>query len=120
MTYDEMKSALQMMDTAESRLEMVMDFGAHAPSVPDGAVCADIHGCASFVQICRVGDMYYGRADSALVRGIVTIITAMVSNHTVDEIRKMDISGEFASLGLNLGTGRLGGVDSMIRFLKNL
>ena len=55
-----------------------------------------------------------------LVRGIVAIIVAMVDGKNNDEIRKMDIKGEFGRLNLNLGSGRTNGVNSMIRFLQNL
>lgn len=120
MTYAEMKRILSMTDDAAEKLEIVMDFGAHMPPVPDSAVCNDIVGCASWVQICRDGNRFYGRADSALVRGIVAIITAMVDGKTPDEIKKMNLGDEFAGLQLNLGTGRLGGVNSMISFLQNL
>lgn len=120
MTYAEMKRILSMTDDAVEKLEIVMDFGAHMPPVPDSAVCSDIVGCASWVQICRDGNRFYGRADSALVRGIVAIITAMVDGKTPDEIKKMNLGDEFAGLQLNLGTGRLGGVNSMISFLQNL
>ena len=54
MTYAEMKRILSMTDDAAEKLEIVMDFGAHMPPVPDSAVCSDIVGCASWVQICRV------------------------------------------------------------------
>lgn len=120
MTYAEMKQILSMTDDAVEKLEIVMDFGTHMPPVPDSAVCSDIVGCASWVQICRDGNRFYGRADSALVRGIVAIITAMVDGKTPDEIKKMNLGAEFAGLRLNLGTGRLGGVNSMISFLQNL
>ena len=120
MTYAEMKNILSVIDNPVQKLEMVMDFGAHMPPVPDSAVCNEIVGCASFAEICRDGKHFYGRADSALVRGIVAIITAMVDGKSAEQIKKMDLSGEFASLNINLGTGRLGGVNSMIRFLQNL
>ncbi len=109
-----------MVSDPVGRLEMVMDIGAQMPDVPENADCSEINGCASEVFICRVGNNFYGRADSALVRGIVAIITAMVDGRTPDEIRKMDLSAEFATLNLNLGAGRLSGVNSMIRFLHNL
>lgn len=120
MTYDEMKRALAMVDSPIEKLEMVMDFGAHLESVPDTAMCSEIVGCSSFVQICRDGARFYANADSALVRGIVAIIVAMVDGRSASEIKNMDIAGEFATLGLNLGAGRLNGVNSMIRFLQNL
>lgn len=120
MTYDEIKSVLNMVDSPADKLEMVMDIGAHAPAVPGGAICGDIVGCASHAEICRVGNRFYGRADSAIVRGIVAIITAMVDGKSVAEIKQMDLGAEFAGLNLPLGAGRLNGVNSMISFLQNL
>ncbi len=120
MTYQQMKNILQMLDNPADRLEAVMDFGTHMAPVPDTARCYEIDGCASVAEICVDGVRFYGRADSALVRGIVAILTAMVDGRDADEIKKMDIVGEFASLNLILGAGRLNGVNSMIRFLQNL
>lgn len=120
MQYADMKKMLSMLDDPAQKLEMLMDFGAHMDVAPDAAVCGEIVGCASYAEICRVGNRFYGRADSAIVRGIVAILTAMVDGKTPAEIRNMDLSGEFESLNLNLGAGRLGGVNSMIRFLQNL
>ena len=120
MTYKEMKSALSIVDDPAVRLEMVMDFGANMAPVPDDAVCNVIAGCASQVEICVRDGHFYGVADSALVRGIVAIILAMVDGKDIDEIKKMDLQAEFNSLDLRLGTGRLGGVNSMISFFKNL
>ena len=120
MNYDEIKRILDMTDDAGMRLEIVMDIGARMAPVPDTATCHEIHGCASRVEICRDGNRFYGRADAAIVRGIVAIITAMVDGKSPQEIREMDIAGEFFSLGLQLGARRLSGVNSMIRFLQNL
>ena len=120
MKYAEMKNMLMMVNDPVQKLEMVMDFGAHMPKVHEMAVCNEIQGCASFAEICRVGNRFYGRADSGIVRGIVAIITAMVDGKSPDEIKKMDLAGEFASLDINLGAGRLNGLNSMIRFLQNL
>lgn len=120
MTYDEIKRNLDMIDDPVEKLEMVMDFGAQLPPVPDDAVCSDIVGCASRVQICRAGNRFYAVADSGMVRGIVAILIAIVDGCMPDEIRKMDLAGMFADLNINLGAGRLNGVNSMIRFLQNL
>lgn len=120
MTYDEMKRLLSMTDDAAARLELVMDFGAHMLPVPADADCHEIMGCASWVQICRQGNDFYAAADSALVRGIAAILTAMVNGKTADEIRNMNLADEFAGLHLQLGAGRLSGVNSMISFLQNL
>lgn len=118
--YEDMKKMLAVVDDPVMRLEMVMDFGAHLDAVPESAQCHEIDGCASHVEICRCGNNFYATADSAIVRGIAAIMVAMVDGHTAEEIRAMDIAGEFAGLHLNLGAGRLNGVNSMIRFLQNL
>ena len=120
MTYDEMKNILSSTDDPAIKLEMVMDFGAQLPCVPDDALCSEITGCASHVEICRAGNQFYGVADSKLVRGIVAIMIAMVNGKTPAEIKEMDLQEMFLSLKLNLGAGRLNGVNSMIRFLQNL
>jgi sulfur transfer protein SufE len=72
------------------------------------------------VQICEKDGRFYGRADSMMVRGIVAIILAMIEEKTVKEIKKVDLLGEFNSLNLNFGAGRLNGIQSMISFFKNL
>ncbi len=121
MTYQQIKQSLMMMQNPADRLEMLMDIGAHMPIVPDDAVCHEIAGCASWAQICITSDnRFYGRADAAIVRGIIAVLIAMVDGKSSQEIRQMDIDGEFESLNLNLGVGRLSGLNSMIRFLKNL
>ena len=91
MTYDEIKNILSAVDDPVVRLEMVMDLGKQLSPVPDGAVCSEITGCASHVEICRVGNRFYGMADSDLVRGIVAIMMAIVDGKTPDEIKKIDI-----------------------------
>lgn len=120
MNYDEMVRALNMVDDAAEKLEMLMDFGAHMPPVPASAQCHEIVGCASRAEICRDGNRFYGRADAAIVRGIVALITARVDGLTPDEIRRLDLGAEFSDLKLNLGAGRMNGLESMIRFLQNL
>ena len=39
---------------------------------------------------------------------------------SIDEIKQMDILSEFSSLDINLGAGRLNGLESMVRFFHNL
>lgn len=120
MKYSDIKKILDMISDPVQKLEMVMDFGKNLLPVPADAFCSEITGCSSFVQICRVGTNFYGTADSALVRGVVAIILSMVDGLTPDEIKKLDLDSMFSDLKLNLGAARLNGVNSMIRFLKNL
>jgi len=120
MNYEDIKKLLLSVDDPVTRLEMVMDLGTRLAPVPDDAVCNEITGCASHVEICRLGNHFYGVADSAIVRGIVAIMIAMVDGKLPNEIRQMDLMGLFRALDINIGAGRLNGVNSMIRFLQNL
>ena len=92
MTYTDMKNMLDVVSDPVQKLELVMDFGRTLSDVPDGAVCTEIVGCSSFVELCRVGNKFYGRADSALVRGMVAMFVAMVDGKTPQEIKKLSIN----------------------------
>lgn len=120
MNYEDIKKLLLSVIDPVVRLEMVMDLGAHLGAVPDDALCSEITGCASHVEICRIGNRFYGVADSAIVRGIVAIMISMVDGKSPNEIRQMDLWGMFRALDINIGAGRLNGVNSIIRFLQNL
>ncbi len=120
MTFEQIKHLLDMTDNPAMRLEMVMDIGRDLEPAPAGADCTEITGCASFVQICRDGDKFYGTADSAIVRGIVAIFISIVDGKTPDEIKKINLEKMFADLKINVGAARLNGINSMIRFFNNL
>ena len=120
MTFDEIKNILNVMENPVEKLEMVMDLGKSLEPVPENAVCTEIIGCSSFVEICRLNNSFYAHADSAIVRGIVAILISMVNGKTPAQIKQMDLLTEFQKLDLNLGAGRLNGVNSMVRFLQNL
>ncbi len=120
MTYDEIKKSLSLILNPADKLDMVMELGKSLTKAPDSAVCTEIYGCTSFVQICRDGSRFYGIADSFMVRGIVAIILAMVDGKTPQQIKAMDIMAEFQSLNLNFGAARLNGIQSMISFFHNL
>lgn len=120
MKFEEIKKMLELTDDAVMKLEVVMDIGRQLSPVPADAVCTEITGCSSFVQICRRGNNFYGTADSAIVRGIVAIMISIVDGRTPDEIRQMDLEKMFSDLKIQVGAARLNGVNSMIRFFKNL
>lgn len=120
MTFEKIKHLLDMTDDPATRLEILMDIGRELPNVPSDAVCTEITGCTSFVQICRRGNNFYGTADSAIVRGIVAVFISIVDGKTPSQIKKIDLEKMFADLKINVGAARLNGVNSMIRFFKNL
>lgn len=120
MNYEDAKKLLLSISDPVERLELVMEYGKLLSPIPETAVCTEISGCMSLVKICRKDNEFYGMADSSLVRGIVSIIISMVDGKTPAEIKKMDIYKEFMELDINLGAGRMNGVNSILGFLNNL
>ncbi|MCL2017758.1 MAG: SufE family protein [Alphaproteobacteria bacterium] len=121
MTFAEIKNILSQIPDPAEKLEFVMELGKDLPPIPVGVRAFEVRGCASRVDIYRDSDNnYFGSADSALVRGIVAVILSMVRGKPVDEIRKMNLAGQFADLKLVLGTGRMNGVSGIISFLESL
>lgn len=120
MKYAEIKNALSLLQDPVEKLEFVMDVGKTLADIPDDAECSEILGCASFAKICRLDNKFYGFADSAMVRGIVAIILAMIDGKSLEDIKKTDLMAEFNSLNLNFGARRLNGIQSMIGFFNNL
>jgi len=120
MKYFQMKDILLSISDPVEKLEMVMEFGKTLEQMPVNADCKEMSGCMSLVKMCKVGDRFYGTADSSMVRGIVAIILAMVQDKTIHEIKSMDLHGEFAQLDINLGASRMNGVNSILGFFENL
>jgi sulfur transfer protein SufE len=112
MKYTEIKNILSQIQDPVERLEFVMDLGRQLSPIPAGQTGTEIKGCASLVEIFQDSTgKYFAAADSALVRGIVYIILAMATD------KVSDLTAEFESLNLNLGTGRMTGVAGIIEYL---
>lgn len=113
MKYSEIKNLFKQIDDPVLRLELVMDLGRELGVAPEGAACTEISSCASRAAICKFDGVFYGQADSALVRGIIAICISM-ANDGVKNLHE-----EFDLLNINLGAGRLTGLDGIIKVINN-
>lgn len=113
MKYSEIKNLFKQIDDPVLRLELVMDLGRELGVAPEGAACTEISSCASRAAICKFDGVFYGQADSALVRGIIAICISM-ANDGVKNLQE-----EFNALNINLGAGRLTGLDGIIKVINN-
>lgn len=120
MNFTQVKSILLSIDDQVERLETVMGFGKLLGPVPENAKCTEIKGCSSSVSLCNVGNNFYGAADSLMVAGLVFIVISIVDGKSPAEIKEINILEELKSLEINMGTGRMMGLESMIHFLHNL
>lgn len=113
MKYNEIKNLFDKLDDPVLRLELVIDLGRELANIPSDSDCTEISGCASHAAICKSRGIFYGQSDSAMVRGIIAICISM-ANDGVKDIRT-----EFESLNINLGAGRLAGLDGIIKTIGN-
>ncbi len=120
MDWNTLKNLLMNLDDPVLKLEFVIDLGKSLNKIPENATCTEIKGCASLVKICNFENRFYAFADSEMVRGLIAIILNIIENKSIDEIKEIDILSEFNSLDLNIGAGRVNGINSVISFLKNL
>ena len=113
-------SLLKQISDPVEKLETMMEMGNEIPVIPAGAKPVEIKGCASRVYVYRDSDnKLYGEADSAIVRGVLSVLFEMAEGKTAEQVRESDLRGQLQQLELNLGAGRMNGADSIIRFLES-
>jgi sulfur transfer protein SufE len=111
---------LKLIPDPVERLETMMEMGNEVIPPPENVAPTEIKGCASRVYVYRDPDnKLYGGADSAIVRGMLSVLFEMAEGKTAEEIREADLRGQFKQLELNLGAGRMNGADNIIRFLES-
>lgn len=120
LTFEQIRQTLNMLSNPEDKLEFVMDLGKQLRQPDDTCECVDIIGCSSRVIICYKDNIFFAKADSQLVAGIVAILISMVQNKTHKQIKDMNLRQTFKGLHLEFGASRLNGINSMINFFENL
>ena len=90
-----------------------------------------VEGCASQVWLVpdvRVDEagaerlFFQGDSDAMIVRGLIAILTALISGRTVSEIVEMDIAGELGTLQLKqaLSAQRSNGLSAMVGRIRDI
>ena len=124
---DEIKADFELLDDWEDRYRYVIELGRTLPALPD-ALRTDankVRGCASQVWLATsIGPgqgaerrlHLEGDSDAHIVRGLIAILFAILSDRTAAEILATDPSATFGSLGLieHLTPQRSNGLASMV------
>ncbi len=132
MNLDEILENFNYLDDWEDRYRYLIELGRALDPLPDEAHsnANKVLGCASQVWLLTTVSKddsgtpvleLKGDSDAHIVRGLVALILAIYSGHTVNDILKTDAHDLFQSLGLaaHLTPQRTNGVRSMVERIKN-
>jgi cysteine desulfuration protein SufE len=123
---DEIIANFELLEDSNDRLEYLIEIGRMAePLPPEKMTEANrVRGCASQVWLdtrseSRDGGTilrFHGDSDAIITRGIVSLIAAIFSGRTAEEIRRTDALQIFRDIGISehLTAQRSNGARSMM------
>jgi cysteine desulfuration protein SufE len=129
-TLDEIYGDFDLIDDWEERYRYLIELGKSLEPLPEAARddAHKVRGCASQVwlvdRLVRDGGetrlFFVGDSDAHIVRGLVALVIAIYSGHTVAEIAALDPEPIFTRIGLreHLTPQRSNGVNAMIERIR--
>ena len=130
--FEEIVENFSLFDDWEDRYRYVIDLGREMPEleVSRRTAAAKVEGCASQVwlvpELRDSGDgprLYFqGDSDAMIVRGLISILTTLISGQRLADIRSMDIRAELARLQLDqaLSSQRSNGLRAMVSRIEDI
>ena len=131
-TFEDIAETFDFLDDWEDRYRYVIELGKAMPDLDPALQVAatKVDGCASQVWIAprvegqggdaRIG--FDGTSDALIVRGLIAILKALLSEKTADEILSTDAPAAFARLGLDqhLSAQRSNGLRAMMTRVREI
>jgi cysteine desulfuration protein SufE len=130
-TIDEIKENFSLLEDWDDRYRYVIELGRTLTPMPETehSTANKVNGCASQVwlspQVARTeaGEpvlTYLGDSDAHIVRGLIAILLALLSNRTPKDILAADPVAVFDELGFreNLTPQRSNGLNSMVERIR--
>ena len=120
----------EFLDDWEDKYRYVIELGRTMPEFPEENQTAEhkVEGCVSQVWLIKtVSDTpsdpvisYQGDSDAHIVKGLVAIVLAALSERRASEIKSFDTDALFKQIGLNehLTPQRSNGLNSMVQRIK--
>jgi cysteine desulfuration protein SufE len=131
MTIDEILDNFSLLDEWDDRYRYVIELGRTLPPLPDEArgEANKVQGCASQVWLSTTvrpngsaGPVlsFIGDSDAHIVRGLIAILLALVSDKPAREILATDALAVFDGIGLreHLTPQRSNGLRSMVERIR--
>lgn len=130
--FEDIAENFELFDDWEDRYRYVIDLGKELPALPEArrTPATKVEGCASQVWLVpEVVDMpggptlrFEGDSDAMIVRGLIAILIALISERPVAEIRDLDIKGQLTRLQLDqaLSSQRSNGLRAMVTRIEDI
>ena len=130
--FEEIAESFELFDDWEDRYRYVIDLGRDLPGLEDHkrTPATKVDGCASQVWLVpEVTDSsdgprirFEGDSDAMIVRGLIAILIALISDRPIAEVRDIDIRGQMARLGLDqaLSAQRSNGLRAMVQRIEDI
>lgn len=129
---DEIRANFELLEDWDDRYRYVIELGRTLAPMPEDEHSAanKVNGCASQVWLSRKvakSDKgtpvlsYLGDSDAHIVRGLIAILLALMSDRTPKDILETDASAVFDELGFreHLTPQRSNGLRSMVERIRN-
>ena len=127
-TFERITTAFEVFDDWEDRYRYLIDIGKKLAAFPeaDKTEVNRVQGCTSRVWLIYALDdeqrfLFQGDSDSAIVKGLVTVLLSLYANHTAEEILAVDVKAALEQLDLanHLSTSRRNGLFSMSERIRS-
>ena len=119
---------MSFFDSWEDKYRYIIEIGENLPELSPEFLTEEwkVKGCQSQVWLVPQKNAdntlsFLGTSDAMIVKGLIGIVLSIYNNKTSSEIKRMDIDGIFASLGLreHLSPSRRNGLEAMIEKIKH-
>lgn len=131
-TIDDIRANFELLDDWDDRYRYVIELGRTLAPMPEDEHSAanKVNGCASQVWLSRKEARsdkgtpvlsYLGDSDAHIVRGLIAILLALLSDRTPKDILETDAISVFDELGFreHLTPQRSNGLRSMVERIRN-
>jgi len=123
---EEIVEEFSLFDSWEDKYEYIIDMGKKLPVLEDKHKLDDnkVRGCQSTVWLVseyKDGVIRFkADSDAVIVKGLISMLIRVLSNHTPDEIIEADL-GFIQKIGMttHLAQTRANGLLSMVKQMKN-
>ena len=130
-TLEELYEEFDDLGEWDDQCDYLIDLGFDLPKLPDDAKNEEnrVHGCQSQVWlVAHASDRdpqridFLANSDAIIVNGLIAVLLAMYSGHTIEEILATDAEAVFARLGLqrHLSPQRRNGLFGMVERIRKL
>ena len=129
LTPAEVLENFDFLENWEARYAYLVELGESLEPMPERCrtEAHRVNGCMSMVWVCAVPDPardgylnYVGDCDTAIIKGVLALLIGLMSGHTPEQIRDMDLDALFGELKLaeHLSPNRHFGIFAIVELMK--